>query len=386
MLLVPLGAVLSALFAGLGLRRPRLKALYFVAALALALEAGQWWIDTRSISPLDVMAGLAGACVAIVAAALLQRRGIPTRRILTGVGLLVFVGLAVSFTHSLVRQKDGLWLDGWETGYTVAAGDEVGGERKYQGGVAEARICAGEPGAAFCVEPGASAEARRRLARTAERSQRLQVSAQVVSSSDEQRGPARIVTFSDGPYLRNVTLAQRNRDLVFRVRTPRSGPNGVDYSFVLRGAIARGAPTRVEATFERGAVRMSARSERDVRSGVFDPPLHDSLTVLGRGALAVFLQGRSLLPGTLIMFSGLGLALGWARPSARSAPLLAPLLALAYLVVLDAGLNGALSPGLPLFLVAAVAASFGAVLARSEPRCYENRPSAGCTPPGRDQS
>ncbi len=42
----------------------------------------------------------------------------------------------------------------------------------------------------------------------------------------EQEGPARIVTMSINPLERNFTLAQEGADLVFRLRTPGTGPNG----------------------------------------------------------------------------------------------------------------------------------------------------------------
>lgn len=60
-----------------------------------------------------------------------------------------------------------------------------------------------------------------------ETSQALTVEVQAASSDPTQSGPARIVSISASPYLRNLTLGQEQRDLVLRVRTPRNGPNGM---------------------------------------------------------------------------------------------------------------------------------------------------------------
>lgn len=56
----------------------------------------------------------------------------------------------------------------------------------------------------------------------------LSVEAWVAPADLAQGGPARIVSYSYNPYLRNFTLAQQERDLVFRLRTPVSGANGTN--------------------------------------------------------------------------------------------------------------------------------------------------------------
>jgi hypothetical protein len=48
----------------------------------------------------------------------------------------------------------------------------------------------------------------------------------VITPRGEQRGPARIVTISETPYTRNVTLAQQRLALVGRVRSSASDENG----------------------------------------------------------------------------------------------------------------------------------------------------------------
>ena len=55
----------------------------------------------------------------------------------------------------------------------------------------------------------------------------LRLSLRVRSADPIQQGPARIFTISTDPYLRNLTLGQENHDLVVRLRTPETNPNGL---------------------------------------------------------------------------------------------------------------------------------------------------------------
>jgi hypothetical protein len=54
----------------------------------------------------------------------------------------------------------------------------------------------------------------------------LTLQARVRPASTDASGPARIVSLSRDSQRRDFTLAQAGRDLVFRVRTPATGPNG----------------------------------------------------------------------------------------------------------------------------------------------------------------
>ncbi|QDU94285.1 outer membrane protein assembly factor BamB family protein [Lignipirellula cremea] len=49
----------------------------------------------------------------------------------------------------------------------------------------------------------------------------------LTSDTDRQQGPARIVSFSTDGYHRNFSLTQENRRLSLRLRTPRTGENGL---------------------------------------------------------------------------------------------------------------------------------------------------------------
>ncbi len=68
-----------------------------------------------------------------------------------------------------------------------------------------------------------------------------------------QTGPARIVSFSLTPSLRNFTLGQENGEVHFRVRNQVAGPNGTRLDLRTRDLGLRSRLTHVVATYNRGA-------------------------------------------------------------------------------------------------------------------------------------
>jgi hypothetical protein len=64
-------------------------------------------------------------------------------------------------------------------------------------------------------------------------------------------GPARIVSISDSPWRRNVTLGQENRTLHFRVRNRLNGDNGIRRELVCPDAVGD-EPTHLVATYDQG--------------------------------------------------------------------------------------------------------------------------------------
>lgn len=86
------------------------------------------------------------------------------------------------------------------------------------------------------------------------------VVATVTSHRLLQRGPARIVSFSDGAALRNITLGQSNATLALRLRTPLTGPNGNDPQIEAPGAIRPGRRQVLVSTYDGAVFRMGAAS------------------------------------------------------------------------------------------------------------------------------
>jgi hypothetical protein len=81
---------------------------------------------------------------------------------------------------------------------------------------------------AMLLDGGSSiaADADARLLEACRASNALTIEATLTPANVTQEGPARIVTFSSDPLSRNFTLGQQRDKLIFRLRTPQTGPNG----------------------------------------------------------------------------------------------------------------------------------------------------------------
>jgi glycopeptide antibiotics resistance protein len=64
-----------------------------------------------------------------------------------------------------------------------------------------------------------------------------------------QTGPARILSISTNPYLRNFTLGQEGSALVIRLRTRNTGENGSNPEWVIPGVLTDNEPHRVILTY-----------------------------------------------------------------------------------------------------------------------------------------
>lgn len=363
-LLMPFGMIAAACLRDLD-GRWNWRPLAVVGVAGFLLELGQGWIVGRSLSPHDVLVGYLGAALAIGATVRFLRRGGTAEavsRALAVATILLVWGLMI---HGAVEANRGMRLAGWSAAFPLEVAQELGGLRPYLGQVDEAVICAGKA-YEVCAQPGADAASRAGLARAAMDSQRVRLTARVVSESDAQDGPVRILTFSDGAYLRNATLAQRNRTLILRLRTPRGGPNGTSLEFALDEAVRAGESTRLTATFAEGVVTLRAGSDARTIAGVSRPPFRNSLRMqgLGRPRLPQPLKGRAPLVGTVVQFLGLGLGLGYRVRSRATRMIVAPAIAVVFLALLDAVLGHTLSPTPGDVALAALAATLAAITVR----------------------
>ncbi len=95
---------------------------------------------------------------------------------------------------------------------------------------------------------------------------RRQLSLEVTArtTSVDQRGPARLVTYSADPYDANVTLGQQGDTLVVRLRRPGSSPVGAP-PFLVPGVFstAQDIPFRVDVSTTRLSVSVDGRSVLD---------------------------------------------------------------------------------------------------------------------------
>jgi hypothetical protein len=83
------------------------------------------------------------------------------------------------------------------------------------------------------------------------RTNELTIEARLATADNNQTGPARIVSFSTDPYHRNFTLGQERDQLVLRLRTTRTGENGMPPETRL-GTVKPRQPVHVLVTYRNG--------------------------------------------------------------------------------------------------------------------------------------
>ncbi len=323
LMLAPLAVVIALRSGGMGRTGHPRAAIAVTAAIAIVLEAGQWSVFGRVVSPWDPLLNVAGAAAAAALAIYMAKRGVKASALVATVTLTIFIATAGFLVKSAAKVKSEFRLRGWRPDYHIVAGDEFGGERPYRGQIDSALVCAGAELSTVCATADADTQSRQRLVAEAERSQMIRLSALVLPLDDRMSGHARIITFSVSPVNRNATLAQRGRDLVFRVRTPMTGDNGSRPQFILPGAVAE-TETFVSGEFADGTARLSARAgERTLsttfRFGLLDSWLMDNWLVVSE--LRDLTPGpprRAAIAGAFVLLLPLGLVLGWKRPGFRT--------------------------------------------------------------------
>jgi VanZ family protein len=307
LLLSPVAAILAAVAPG----RVVLRSAGAAAALSCCIETAQFAVPGRYMEPYDVVLNTAGAALTAAAIALLRRRGVRSASVLVTTGSLTFVCVLGGLVGSAVFASRMLRMEMWDPNFPVTAGDEATGGRQYAGSVTDARVCAGAPPAPVCAEPGAGPDIRDSIAAAAEASQRLVLSARVISESDTQGGPARIVTFSRDSVLRNTTLGQSDQALVLRVRTYLAGKNGARLVFRLPGAVHRGEPATVSASYSPGAVNMRAESATRLVAAAFPMGVLVSWRLFQPRTVEPDDLRPSAALAALAVFVPVGMALAW---------------------------------------------------------------------------
>lgn len=359
LLLAPLAIVWATTMVSGGWGGPIIRLGAGLAIISSAIELAQGVLPMigRVVSPYDVLLNVSGGLIAAVAAMWLKQRRYRARPILAALAAVLFLTILASMVHANRTASVLFRLRGWNPEYAVAVGDEVGGRRAYDGRVSNATICAGRADERICLGAGAGQGRRRRLADLAERTQFVEVAADVVARSEVQFGPTRIVTFSQNRSLRNLTLGQQWRALVFRARTLRSGPNGNRLEFYLPDAIRAGTRAHVSATYDRGLITMSSRSEAEVVSAAYPTDLLSSWWLVRPRKRPVEPRHLALASsvGALVLFLPVGLAVSGALSLPRVLSLLTAAGAAVGMLYLLNGLVGAVAAPQGALLVAAAA-------------------------------
>jgi glycopeptide antibiotics resistance protein len=109
------------------------------------------------------------------------------------------------------------------------------------------------------------------MAQKIRRTSQFTLSATIATSEPAQTGPARIISFSGSPYERNFTLGQEGTDLVFRLRTPITGDNGITPEFIIPNIFADNRFHSVIVTYDGSTLRFYIDQLQNLYAFVFSP-------------------------------------------------------------------------------------------------------------------
>jgi hypothetical protein len=258
----------------------------FACALSLIAESIQFFYPDRYASPFDLAANTAGALFgAGVARAVSPFTGVRSGGLRLGRSTGVFAAIFfAALLATLSRPTEPADFSNWDSTHELAVGDEPSGGRLWNGTITELAIYDDRlPTAAIAeiakdnlralVQPAGpipvyqtpgplvasdslwgqpllDAWRRGDMFRAMTHENRLTVLVRFLSHDSYPSGPATIVTFSEGPLLRNFTLAVDGRRIVFRLRTPQSGLEGIYPQAMTPEVIRKNRATFVAATYD----------------------------------------------------------------------------------------------------------------------------------------
>jgi hypothetical protein len=290
------------------------------ALISTTVEYFQVFLPTRDSSLVDVLANTGGALLGIAAdrawgasisARLHGWRVRVSPRTLAG---LIASYLIVALMISGVLQTR-TRLSNWSSEYPLLIGNELTGDRAWRGRVFSLRmadaaespvtvrrfaagepiVMTGTPVAAFDFtgsppfkdatghlpdiewsRPNASATGASGhgsswlqsdgpasgLAERLRQTNAFTLLVRCATEDTDQNGPARIISNSVSPWLRNFTLGQEGSALVFRLRTPQTGVNGYPLEVAVPGMFSDREPREILVTYD-GAALFTAMAHRD---------------------------------------------------------------------------------------------------------------------------
>jgi len=255
---------------GMSMSKSRKSQVFLVACgLSAAIEMCQLCLAGRYASPVDVLANsmgaMSGRSIGKMGETALRRtlHYVLLRRS-NAMFLLGAVVLFLAWAGVSNRPAPRTDFSNWDETFHLAAGDELTGGREWQGRLIEfailatpldtrlmrelARLGPGsikENAARFPHEPIVQSKgaidldriegtplldqhAREALFEALKERGTFTLLVWCNTSDLTQTGPARILTYSADAFQRNFTLGQEGRSIVFRLRTPVTGPNGLE--------------------------------------------------------------------------------------------------------------------------------------------------------------
>jgi hypothetical protein len=353
--------------------------------ISATVEGLQAFVPVRNSSLVDVMANTGGALLGVLADSwcgasvetILNSLRNRTSMAATAFLMAVFLGVTLAVSAALQSQTR---LSNWSADYPLLIGNEGTGDRPWRGRVlaltmsdsasdlssvrhfaeSGALVLRGATVAAFdltgnppftdavgalpnleltqpldasdgsagidahqwLVSDGPASGLARRLRRT----NAFSLLVQCATDSTDQDGPARIVSNSVSPWLRNFTLGQQGRDLVFRLRTPGTSRNGYPLELHVPGVFSDRNPRDILVTYDGATVLATAAQSNRVSRADLNP---GSIAALAIPALNVrtdelaaynllYVTALSLVPAVLVGLLGRSrsgqrmLGAGWA--------------------------------------------------------------------------
>jgi len=141
----------------------------------------------------------------------------------------------------------------------------------------------------------------RSLIRRLKETSQFTLSTVIATSNITQRGPARIVSLSADPDRRNFTLGQEGSHLVFRLRTPITGENGMKPELVAPNVFADTKPHHIVVTYDGSNLLLYVDGSRHPHSIELTPGATifsylEYLNVYDLKGYKIVYYGLSLLP------------------------------------------------------------------------------------------
>jgi VanZ family protein len=334
LMFVPLGALLHHEARRRAVSLPVVMLLAGTAGLLIssAVEYAQVFLPSRDSSLIDVLANTTGALIGVTAditwgglveASVSRLRTRTSSAVLVGLmtGLLA---VALLLSGALQRRTQ---LSNWSLEYPLLIGNERTGDRPWRGRVfaltmtdaamplasvrrfseGESVVLPGSPIAQFDLtgaapyrdsagylpnlewterqdtsidagvelprpwlhSEGTAAALVRRLGKTNAFTLRVRC----VTDDPDQQGPARVVSNSASPLLRNFTMGQQGGDLVFRLRTPSTGVNGYPLEVSVPDVFSDLRPHEILVTYDGATLLVAmANSDRVSRTALMPGP------------------------------------------------------------------------------------------------------------------
>jgi glycopeptide antibiotics resistance protein len=333
-LFVPFGFGVAGLLRARAVARGPARLATVAAGLALAfcIELLQALYLTRFASTTDVVVNAIGAAVgaevalrwagpavgAWTAAVRWAARWLSAGRFiaLASIWLLLWTAIA-AFTVDLMELQD------WDPSYPLIVGNEVGGDRPWDGTVTsllvvdtvldddelDAVVAADSTGSPTEDRPDEnpqvvashdftagmkgfpevewvgsgtpdrtaagvrmsddswlrSTRPATEISRALERTSQFTLVLEAATGSREQYGPARLMSISGGTLERNITLGQEGSDLALRFRTTVFGPDGTSPELLVPGVFADDSAQRIVVRYDGSTVSVDVGSDGGVR-------------------------------------------------------------------------------------------------------------------------